>query len=190
MRPLCLHPGCQNVAADGRRGLCKAHFDDPAVRLLYPTRRMGKAPRPGQAKCLHPGCQNVGPRHKSGRRGLCAKHFADPAVRALYPDRRRSTVQRPPACLHCKRGEVKIRARHLCASCNKKPEVRHLYPIVAHPAAVAKAEARAFKPCTAPPRSAGRLATMQRRIALNQPLHHPGDADCSAWETYQGEAVA
>lgn len=192
MRPSCLHPGCRNVAAYGRRGLCQRHYFDPAVRALYPARPRGPAPKPWHQRCLVPGCSNVAPQHKSGLRGLCVRHHRDPAVRAQYRDRRHNAAKRPPNCAHCRRGGLKIGARDLCKTCFRKPAIRHQYPITNHPAALGRkrqVEADRFKPCPWPPFHPKRVEAMQRRIELGQPLHHPGDAGNEAWGCVEGKAV-
>ena len=190
MRPRCLHPGCTNLAAlHGTRGLCARHYEDRGVRELYPKRKPAPPRKPGQRDCIHPGCTNVG---KNRKRGLCISHHADPAVRELYPMNRHKPAAKPPACVHCG-GKGRVLARGLCSHCYyRKPGVRKLYPISDHPAVkgwVRKAEAVAFKPCPFPPFHPTRIETMQRRIALGQPLHHPGDAGNEARERVGAEAV-
>ena len=111
------------------------------------------------------------------KRGLCSTCHADPAVRVRYPlpDR----VARRVWCRHCEAKRA-CRPLELCWTCYYAPAVRALYSPTSkyayrgvgngmHPSLPASA------PCPHPADSAGRIATLQRRAAAGEAMHHPGD---------------
>ena len=128
----------------------------------------------GRAVCRHCRVRKLARR----KRGLCSGCHADPAVRDRYPLPER--VARRVWCRHCE-AKPGTRPRGLCWRCHEDVAVRELYP-----ASESKYARRgtgignrpslpASAPCPHPADSAGRIATLQRRAAAGEAMHHPGD---------------
>jgi len=85
----------------------------------------------------------------------------------------------PAVCRHCGL-PGRLRRRGLCWACHQTPGVREQYPSTSvmgnRGHGVGRVSAVPCKPCPFPPGSPEKIAALEGRARLRQPLWHPDDA--------------